>query len=351
MPDTVNIGGTQVDKRYLYAAGAVAAGIVGYAWWTRGFSGGAEPETDPYNDALNDDSGVTGFAPVGSPPMGAQYEGDSGTINAIKNNAEWSQFVINHLMGLGVEPTAVSSAIGKFLGRRQLTSGEADLVRQALAVGGFPPEGRPWTVIESTAPPAAVGLSAPTGLKGTGSVGRINWTWNGVTGATGFDWELVQGQNSVIRKGSSSGPAVTTSGLSTKAGTPYRLNVYARNSAGTRGLRATAVARTGSAPTTPNPTAPTTAKLRAPRAFRASATKTDIAYSWQRVPGAKAYAYDIIIGTNTRVGGGLTPDPHVRMSEAGVRGQPGKPYRIRVRAIDNNNKLGPAASFVARTDR
>lgn len=171
-----------VPRTVMYVGGAALAGIVGYAWWTRG---GETTVTEP--EVPVDEFGDERITPTTVDTFDVAVD----TRTGITTNAEWSQFVISHLAGLGYDSTVVSTAVGRFLARQPLGPVDLDIARQAWAVGGEPPEGRPWTIIPAPAQPAPVvkpaKLSGPARVTAV-SAGkrRARVTWTPVVGASGY---------------------------------------------------------------------------------------------------------------------------------------------------------------------
>ncbi len=176
MTETVSIGGKQFPKTMVYGAGALTVGIVGYAWFTKGrdASNGdvvepslPEPVPVPTDDT---DFSVSG----GGPPP--------------KTNAEWSANAIAALQGIGLDATAVSAALGKFIARKALSVVEQGLVQQAISIAGNPPQDGPWYIIEE-GPPVNTPTTPRPSISGLviGSPDivrdRITWSWEPVTGA------------------------------------------------------------------------------------------------------------------------------------------------------------------------
>jgi hypothetical protein len=125
MPETVTIAGKKMPKNVVIVGGAVAAGVVGYAWFTSGR--GDETPAPQLPEPVPEPTDDPGFSISGG-------GGPPGT------NAEWTQKAIDYLINYGIDATALSSALGKFLDRKPLNKVEADLVRQAMAVAGIPPQ-------------------------------------------------------------------------------------------------------------------------------------------------------------------------------------------------------------------
>jgi hypothetical protein len=154
MPDTITIAGKTMNKNVVYFGGAAALGFIGYAWWKNGTSGPPEMLTaDPNLGAVPPPTDRTGFSvtdPSGSRPP--------------QTNAEWRDLAVSKLVASGIEAAAISSAIGKYLGHQPLTKTEQDLVRQALAAAGDPPQGGPYSIVEI--PSGGVVATKPVAVSG-----------------------------------------------------------------------------------------------------------------------------------------------------------------------------------------
>jgi hypothetical protein len=191
MPDllegTVDVPGAgKIKKRYVMIPAGLAAVYVAYRWYQASRS---EGEPAPGADGLysSDDLSEYGLSTTGG---ATTVTGNAGSIvtdgtnpNAIDDNAEWSDRVVEKLTNQGYDGQVVYAALGEFLARRSLDKTEASIARAALAAAGQPPVGGPYSVIEAaTTAPAA--LKAPTGLKAT-AVGTTTVTlaWDRVDGA------------------------------------------------------------------------------------------------------------------------------------------------------------------------
>lgn len=329
-----------VDRRWVYAGAAGAAGVLGYAWWTR--AGAAPTDIEATEQGAYDALGfpLTGTDEYTPPTIVAGTGAGSGGVPAgtITTNGEWTQHAIEILTTYGVDPTPASSALGKFLAREPLSAAEADIVRQALGVAGYPPVGGPWS-IKTAVPGAATAMPAPTGLTGVAQATAITWHWNPVTDAQGYDVELVEGVASVTERAT----VTATSWRPRKTlapSRPYRINVYARNNAGQRGARATLVTHTAGTPSAGG--------MRITGLRVEGANYQDITWHWNPTAGAHGYSVELIAGISTVIRRATVTTPRYR---AGGGLAPGRSYRIRVRARDSAGRLGPAASANGRTTR
>lgn len=172
-----------VPDTYVWAGGALVAGIVGYAYVTRNKRGTLDagdeligPEGEVY-DAYGNLIGQPGSTPGYVPPTVTNSNRDVDDREGVRTNGEWTIKARDEMVAFGANGSAVTAALGKFFARQPLTAIEADLVRQAIAVAGQPPEGGPWTVIEPTVTPPGE-LAAPTVTAGnlTPTSATFNWT-------------------------------------------------------------------------------------------------------------------------------------------------------------------------------
>jgi hypothetical protein len=186
MTDTVTVPGMgKVDQRYLWGGVAAAAGVVGYAWYKRGQSGGGV-EIIPNPESIPD----TDRTPVVGDSSGSFNETAPG---AIGTNAEWTQAATDHLILLGSwEAGVIGVALGKYLERQPLSATEVDIVMAARAATGDPPQGGPFAIIHAL-PATGAPAAAPANFRVTGNSviadntrSRVDLTWDDVTGAAGY---------------------------------------------------------------------------------------------------------------------------------------------------------------------
>jgi Fibronectin type III domain. len=181
---TIPVAG-KVPKKVVVIGGAVAAGVVGLAWWRRSRSLSEEtapPVADPRtgsdlpSDAFENPGSIDTTAPEEAP-------------RAPRTDQEWSQRVVEVLNWY--EPGFVSSTVGKYLGGQILTSDEAGMVREAWALVGRPPGGqmiRTSPTPTSPAPaPKQEEMRAPAGLRAT-KVTRssVALDWSSMAGPLGY---------------------------------------------------------------------------------------------------------------------------------------------------------------------
>lgn len=175
MAETVKLPGVKkgVPKNVIYVGGAAALGIVGYAWWTRGVSAEDEGVVPELPEPVPEPTDEPGFTVTGT--------------TVLQTNGDWTELAVERLSNRGVSATALYAALGRFLARLPLSKTDADLVRQAIAAAGMPPQGEGWTVIEESTggnppPPSTVKLGAPVGFKATGGKGYAQLSWRPASG-------------------------------------------------------------------------------------------------------------------------------------------------------------------------
>lgn len=150
MAETIDVPAVgKVNKTYVYVGLAGAAGIVGYAWWTRS----RRPATPTWDV---DSVGETEYrAPQGG-GTNSSYTGEKPA--GINSNTQWATAAVEYLQQGGTEFGLASVAVGKFLLRQPLSPNEENAIKAVIGPLGEPPEGRPWKII---AKPTADRQAAP----------------------------------------------------------------------------------------------------------------------------------------------------------------------------------------------
>jgi len=149
-----------VKSTWLYAGGAAVAGIVGYAWWTRG--GGSGETTEDFAVELP----ATDYVPPTVVDSGINVGGAAQGEPIARTNVEWRTMAQEQGEGLGFSQTTVASALTKYLGKSRLTATEAAAMAAIVAILGQPPTGGPYTISGGDPePPAAHEVLAVTGLR------------------------------------------------------------------------------------------------------------------------------------------------------------------------------------------
>lgn len=210
MPETIRLPGVgSVQTRYVVIGGLAVAAVAGF-FWVRHWSGAGAPVDDEtavadfttdqeviypaYSDAY-----ATDYAYDGPYPYPSHTTPSYGLTTTVQTadpvtNSSWTQRSIEHLELVGVESQSASLAVSRYLLKECLTATQADIVRQAVAAMGPPPQGSFSIVV---CPPgggtAGAGdtpgqtLPAPGGLR----ILRVFRTevqvaWNPVVGAKGY---------------------------------------------------------------------------------------------------------------------------------------------------------------------
>ena len=198
--DVPGIG--NVEKKYVYISAAGIAGFVGYMYWRNRQSQSTDTTaTDTTADTSAADSGASdtgatfdpsaygysydysGSAPVYQAPINQTIPVTSG--QQITTDAAWDSAAIAQASDMGADPAALSSALGRFLANLCVSNAQADLVRQAEAMLGRPPQSPNLEI--KICPSSGNGGSAPTAVSAfhvtqTDKSG-ISYGWNAVTGA------------------------------------------------------------------------------------------------------------------------------------------------------------------------
>lgn len=161
--------GKRSTKILLYGGGAAALVVV-YIAYSRAKANSAATADTTSADAVDPNTGIpyadeSGSAATGYNPYAADTAGATTSTSTLPTtNAEWAQNVENYLTGLGYDAGTVSDALGSYLGGTtgapgHLTSSQYQLVQDALAFGGTPPQ--------SVVPPT---VGAPVGQTSANNV-------------------------------------------------------------------------------------------------------------------------------------------------------------------------------------
>lgn len=228
MAETIKLPGVgPVDKKWVYVGGALVAGIVGYAYWTKARA--EESEITDFTEVTDPDAIVDGGVDDYVNPGGSRDPINEDNSTAPSNNAEWSFQAFDKLTDNGYNPLKVSTALGKYLARGTLTPNQGAIIRAAHAFLGPPPIGKFPIKIGKGEPdnpdkpdvqlPIKV---APTGLSahdiGSTTVGLL---WNAVSGARYYSVSI-PGKSSALNTASTH---LSVTGL--KRNTLYSVKVRA----------------------------------------------------------------------------------------------------------------------------
>lgn len=143
MSDTATIdvpGIGRTKSIYVYTAGALTLGVIGYAWWSRRNQAPAQDPTALLSDpALSQDSGGTT-----TPGIVTSIDTSTPDPNSLPptTNEQWAQRATEILTTtLGYDAQTVGLALGLYLSRQALTADQANIVRVAWGQLGRPPIG------------------------------------------------------------------------------------------------------------------------------------------------------------------------------------------------------------------
>lgn len=136
-----------VKTPWLYAGAAAVAGIVGYAWWSRGTAGAAEDEG--FSVELPADE----FTPPTVVDSGISVGGGTTTPQIARNNVEWLAMAREQAAALGFTPELTAIALTKYLAKASLNPPEASLIRAVVQILGQPPNNGPYPITEAIAEP------------------------------------------------------------------------------------------------------------------------------------------------------------------------------------------------------
>ena len=121
--------------------GAVAAVIVGYAWW-RNSSGGGDTGPSSYVDTSSGDENALSGGLIG-PGSSANYTSppatDTGDGSSDMSVDDWLTQALNAVKGSGVDQYTATQSLSKFLNGSQLTTYDVQTIDKALESVGLPP--------------------------------------------------------------------------------------------------------------------------------------------------------------------------------------------------------------------
>lgn len=160
----IKLGKVKVPKAGVVLGGAVALGILGYAYYNRANSAGYVDGTGEeiagddlgYSDESEFGYGVSGqyiYDPASGGIIGTGYGGGKQVITDVSTNAAWAQAAILLMRQYGYEATLVTDAIGKALNGSPMTQDELNVFNAALALQGQPPQGYPPINLSNAKPP------------------------------------------------------------------------------------------------------------------------------------------------------------------------------------------------------
>lgn len=319
----------RVKKRWVYLPAGLAAAYVAYRWYVASQAPAEEPAA---SDGLYTSEDLSGYG-LSTTGGATSITGNTGstvtdaTGDALDDNAEWTQAVVERLGNAGYDSATVYAALGEFLARRALDKTEASIARAALAAAGQPPVGGPYYVVEEASTDSGT-LAAPTGLRVTGAgTQSVTLSWSAVTGAAYYQ---VYRSGAAANAVKSNAASATIYGLAPN--TSYTFQVAAVGSTGKTGAK--------SAPVT-GKTDPV--KLGKPSGLKSSAiTRSSFRVSCNRVPGATYYRWEL----NGRPAG-ASDQPYRDFT--GLKA--GTTYSVTVTADTTNQAPGPESGALKVTTK
>lgn len=209
MPNTVNVPGVgTVPTKYAVIGGVAVVGIAGVAWFrymnnknaavdtgtTTDYTGSATDETvypayaTDYAPDQSYDGGAYPYPTYTTPSYGLTTT--TQTANPT-TNSEWTQRSVEYLESVGIDATNASLSVSRYLLKECLTATQADIVRQAVAGLGTPPQGTYNITVCPTGTDTSGGNSetAPgpvTGLKAKAFREHVDLDWEPVKDVQGY---------------------------------------------------------------------------------------------------------------------------------------------------------------------
>lgn len=168
-PSTVTLPGVGPVRRSVVIVGVIALGVLAYVIYKKRTASAAAAVTGvntTTGTAALPDTGYVNPAPT-SPSSGPI---DQSTPGVITSNDQWSQTAIQDLTANGWNAQFAATTIGRYISGQQLSQEEADAVRAAYGLAGYPP-----TMVAL--------VTAPTGSSGSGT-GTTGGTPGGTTTVT-----------------------------------------------------------------------------------------------------------------------------------------------------------------------
>lgn len=265
----------KLPKKVIIPLAVGIAGFIGWRVWVSRQAAAADASTADVSDFAADGTVPPVLGAVS--PTNSYGSGDTGATDNGSNPgrfdtiAEWTDYVVTKLQQSNTWAYEdIITAIGNSLAGKPTTAIQQDIVRAAIAVGGYPPGGT-LTLVSggSTAP-----MTAPVLSRSTATDTTFTMSWGSVAGADHYVVTRKDGGGSY----NVTGGTYTVTGL--RSNTTYSFTVAAANAAGVVGPAATATGKT------------TTVKIGAPSAPKISAiTKAGGTATTTGVAGAEEYIW------------------------------------------------------------
>lgn len=176
-----------VKKPIVAAVGGVGAAFVLYMYY-RNWSGvGVDNTTDETLDPGFEDAAILPAVSGAVSPDNSYGLDDTdtpGNANSITTNDAWSRYAVAQLQqGDKWSYSDITSALGKYLENKPLSTSAQEIVQAAIAVAGYPPVGS-HTIISGGDTNITI---APTGLRAIeADAGGVKLSWNPVAGAVSY---------------------------------------------------------------------------------------------------------------------------------------------------------------------
>jgi len=183
MAETVNVFGKPMPKPLVIGGIFAVVGIVGYAYWTRGASGGGSEETVDPLEGVPDERipGASGGTVSGTfSPNEQKYETEQ----------EWFNDAVEKLVfDYGVSSNTIAGeAVDAYLDQRPLSNEQNKMIAYVLNSIGPPPTGARSIRIETPKTSTSPVAKTPTNFRAfPTSGGRFILRWDRVPGATAYE--------------------------------------------------------------------------------------------------------------------------------------------------------------------
>lgn len=248
---TVDLPGVgPVKKPIVYGVGGLGAAFVLYMYYRNWTGVGVDESTDE-TEEYEDTGLLPGVSGAVSPDNSYGLDDDTTPdSSSLTTNDAWSRFATAQLQqGDKWSYSDITSALGKYLENKPLSTSAQEIVQAAIAVAGYPPVGS-HTIISG----GDTGITiAPTGLTVISTTTTsAKLSWNPVAGATGYRIYR-SGVSQVV--GVANGTTGEVGGLTTNQS--YQFQVAAFNAAGAVGPKSSAVTGRTKAVSLSKPSTPT----------------------------------------------------------------------------------------------
>lgn len=151
----------EVPRKYVMIGGALALGVVGYAWY-RARTGASAQADQAASDQYAIDQQMTpdqyNPAPTGDSTTSVDTTATGNDTGAPTTNEDWLSRAISAGAALGYSTTGLQGALSAWLAHQGVTQDQANMINAVRsAVGSDPPQGGPYRVTVVTPPPTTTG--------------------------------------------------------------------------------------------------------------------------------------------------------------------------------------------------